>query len=713
MRLQDSMGLFKLLFGKSKRQSQTVFKEKTVKILVLGKENVGKTSIIRKLCDQEEFVEQYKATLYDVYEKKLDIDEYKVNMQFMDLGGSQPFPSMLEVFIRQADVFILVYAHNNNESFKRLNELREQIQTVKHKHITELPVIVVQSKIDLRGKRTKRESMRRKSVAQWCYLSHNVSAKSGVKINAIMDSIIEETKFIGNESDLTDVKISGRYVYQEEQHPSSEVYHKAPTLFKQHDNSDEKMDRRRKRSLQIHARKNSQVRSNSMSMFNSFRRASRVRKFSREDELIAKSFKTPSINAESISHTSFDINQSKESLAKHSVSSISMKSNSPNSSMKDVSVLTQSAKIKRKVFRSMKRTTAVEENIENNYLKPTTVGLLYTRNGRRKSLSSNDLSTLIEAKKETKDDESELKRSRTASLSENKDNRKYTRQRSVSVNEQMKKVKHTKSDIVHTTLQAQKSNELQQIPIITGRFYQRSLSYTAKELNLKRLKNLPGRKLSTSIDALSDSNDSIDNKIIPVNVKNMRRRSRSHNDLQASIRQFQQIHENSNQHQSKFAINLIGRKKSIRSSIKGSKVSSSPPRSIAGDDIKRSNESLTSENRFRTLSKSEKKRTKKLSVMSFASPHTKDPSALSRVNTLKQLSRRKSSSWNDVTNIKSEDDFFSLRTRKNSNDSMEIPTFNKFEYSRSSSDDQSTAGLSYRAKNWMKHFNSNERLLEE
>lgn len=501
MRSLDTMGILKKLFGKSSKML-TVYKEKTVKVLVMGKDGVGKTSIIKKLCNPDDIEEKYQPTLYEVYQKKVIVDEYNVTMQFMDMGGSHSFPSMQEVFIKQADIYILTYSADDQESFSKMIELREQIVAVKHKHTTELPIIVVRNKIDLRKKRTKKEQTRRKSVYQWCYLSHDVSAKTGVKINAIMDSLIEESKFIGNTKDLGDMKISGRYIYNED-HESTEIYHKLPNVFRsyEHENSDERMEKRRRRSLQHHARKSSRAsRSSSFSSFTSFRR-----RMSRKESSLTFHQISEEANSSKVSSRKSSLG-SKDSLSKVSNGSASdkgSKANSPTSSLKDITVSNEvaSARFKRKIFRTSGRRSCLEENSSNepNFIRQNL--------SRQKSVSASDLTSLKQSQSNNK---KLLLRDRSSSVNDSKNSKKtiLTRQRSVSVGSKdiPKKQKPQKLDIKHASFD-----------------------------NGSHLKI---RRLSSSLATLNESKASISTEADETKMKMERRKSLSQNDLALSIMRF-------------------------------------------------------------------------------------------------------------------------------------------------------------------------------
>ena len=247
-----AMNFIKEMFRKDKRE---VRKTKTVKVLVMGKSGVGKTSVIRKLCHSQDLFQNYVPTCYDVYQEEILVDEYNTTMEFMDFGGTDVFPTMRDVFIRQADIFLLVYSSDDKESFSQITELRGVISKVKNKHYTEIPIIVVRNKSDLLVN-SKKERLQRKSVRQNFYVTHDVSALTGIKINAIMDSLIEESKFIGNADDRESLH-SGRYIYGEKKGrtPKSEQYHKSPSIFHTNETSDEQMQRRRFESINRDPRK--------------------------------------------------------------------------------------------------------------------------------------------------------------------------------------------------------------------------------------------------------------------------------------------------------------------------------------------------------------------------------------------------------------------------------------------------------------------------
>ena len=69
--------------------------QKIFKVVVIGSAGVGKTSIIRRFCENS-FLEGYKTTIgSDFYVKKLDLEQALVNLSVWDLAGDPKFRTLL------------------------------------------------------------------------------------------------------------------------------------------------------------------------------------------------------------------------------------------------------------------------------------------------------------------------------------------------------------------------------------------------------------------------------------------------------------------------------------------------------------------------------------------------------------------------------------------------------------------------------------------
>lgn len=67
-------------------------------------------------------------------------------LNIIDASGSHDFYAMRDLYVRQADAFLLVFAINDPKSFDEVVRLREQIQS---NNLKNAPVIIVANKIDI------------------------------------------------------------------------------------------------------------------------------------------------------------------------------------------------------------------------------------------------------------------------------------------------------------------------------------------------------------------------------------------------------------------------------------------------------------------------------------------------------------------------------------------------------------------------------------
>ena len=169
-----------------------------VNILVLGSSRVGKTCLIRRLAGLPSS-QEYKPTVYDVYEKELHHKRGQFILEFVDTAGSHEFPAMQRLAISHADIFLVVYSLSDAGSFQKACLFAEEVYTVKAKHCS--PFIWVQNKVDLVSKHTLYDFDKQQAskilLKKWVNQGHiNASAKSGRNIFDILEAIVVETEHL-------------------------------------------------------------------------------------------------------------------------------------------------------------------------------------------------------------------------------------------------------------------------------------------------------------------------------------------------------------------------------------------------------------------------------------------------------------------------------------------------------------------------------------
>ena len=120
---------------------------KQVNVLVLGAEQVGKTSLIKSLIG-DEFDEHQEPTLHDLYETQVECEHGYFVFKFTDLSGTQSFSSSTQIEISKTDICLIVYSLEDIRTVDIAKRLKEEIETFEQKSGREVPYIVVGNKVD-------------------------------------------------------------------------------------------------------------------------------------------------------------------------------------------------------------------------------------------------------------------------------------------------------------------------------------------------------------------------------------------------------------------------------------------------------------------------------------------------------------------------------------------------------------------------------------
>lgn len=101
--------------------------DKSVKIILLGDSNVGKTSIVHCLSHDKYDNYQTKALGLEHYNYVLKINKIIIRMQVWDTVGQEKFDSITTNYYKNTDVAIFVYSINDMNSFKKIEQWDTQI----------------------------------------------------------------------------------------------------------------------------------------------------------------------------------------------------------------------------------------------------------------------------------------------------------------------------------------------------------------------------------------------------------------------------------------------------------------------------------------------------------------------------------------------------------------------------------------------------------
>jgi small GTP-binding protein len=120
------------------------------KVIVIGDSGVGKSCLTNK-ATKNIFEEDYNATVgFEFFTFNIKIDKKVIKLQIWDTCGQELYRSLITNFYRNTSLAIIVYAINNEESFKDIDMWLKELRT----HASpDVKVFLIGNKIDLENER--------------------------------------------------------------------------------------------------------------------------------------------------------------------------------------------------------------------------------------------------------------------------------------------------------------------------------------------------------------------------------------------------------------------------------------------------------------------------------------------------------------------------------------------------------------------------------
>ncbi|XP_046557412.1 ras-related protein Rap-2a-like [Haliotis rubra] len=125
-------------------------KEEELKIVVLGGEGVGKSTLISQFLDGE-FLEKYKGTFETIYTRQFKDRGVRISLEIVDITRGDSVPSLRQMAIEDGEAFILMYSVVDKDSFEELYKFRDLILELKGEQ--KLPIFIIANKVDMNAER--------------------------------------------------------------------------------------------------------------------------------------------------------------------------------------------------------------------------------------------------------------------------------------------------------------------------------------------------------------------------------------------------------------------------------------------------------------------------------------------------------------------------------------------------------------------------------
>jgi len=166
----------------------------TLKVVLFGAGSVGKSAFtIRYVLGS--FVDHYDPTIEDLYRKIIQLDGHNNYMlEILDTAGTESFLSMRDLYIKNAQGFILMYSIASRSSFGEMEGFMQQIMNVKdYVDNQQVPFVLVGNKCDLEDMRMVSLEEGEKLAKEWdncCFLE--ASAKTQVNVEKVFEEVTRQ-----------------------------------------------------------------------------------------------------------------------------------------------------------------------------------------------------------------------------------------------------------------------------------------------------------------------------------------------------------------------------------------------------------------------------------------------------------------------------------------------------------------------------------------
>ncbi|MEM2109949.1 MAG: Rab family GTPase [Candidatus Odinarchaeota archaeon] len=163
-------------------------KKYVFKLVVLGDERVGKTSLIFRYTERR-FLGDYKPTIgIDFSAKLVEVGKYNVDLIIWDLGGQEKYRILRKHYLEGARGAILVFDLTNRQSFEHLNSWYNDLQ----QNCSGVPSILVGNKADLTADRKVSPEEGRRKAEELGIKYVECSAKDGTDVDDAFKNITQQ-----------------------------------------------------------------------------------------------------------------------------------------------------------------------------------------------------------------------------------------------------------------------------------------------------------------------------------------------------------------------------------------------------------------------------------------------------------------------------------------------------------------------------------------
>ena len=180
----------------NRNKATSEIEELKYKLIVIGDELVGKTSILKRFKFNQ-FNAIYEPTIGLEFESiPILIDDQSVNLLLYDMSGHQKFRGLIPLYTSDANIILLIYDISKLDSFNNIDKWYSSLNNLNKKEVI---FALVGNKCDLDYNRKVKIEEAQKYAEEHNFIFQEVRARNGDVIQELfMNKLIEQirTQFI-------------------------------------------------------------------------------------------------------------------------------------------------------------------------------------------------------------------------------------------------------------------------------------------------------------------------------------------------------------------------------------------------------------------------------------------------------------------------------------------------------------------------------------
>ncbi|XP_003967247.2 ras and EF-hand domain-containing protein homolog isoform X1 [Takifugu rubripes] len=169
--------------------------DRLFKVVMVGNSSVGKTSLLRRFCD-DSFHPGTSATVgIDYSVKTITVDSSQVALQMWDTAGQERYRSITKQFFRKADGVVVMYDITAEQSF---TAIRQWLTSIKESAGEDIPIMLLGNKTDKQMERQVQHEAGQRLAKESQLAFFECSASSGCNV---MESMVHLARILKEQED--------------------------------------------------------------------------------------------------------------------------------------------------------------------------------------------------------------------------------------------------------------------------------------------------------------------------------------------------------------------------------------------------------------------------------------------------------------------------------------------------------------------------------